>query len=66
LNITLIACYLEGLNYPTSKTVNIMTPTVNIIITTAIILLVIGAFAWKYGSRIKQYFQAKKDMNKKA
>jgi hypothetical protein len=62
LNITLIGYDSEGLKYSMSKIVKIMTPIVSILITLAIFILVIGAIAWKYGPRIKRYFQTKKDI----
>ncbi|MHA1112475.1 MAG: hypothetical protein ACTSRE_15375 [Promethearchaeota archaeon] len=65
LNITIFGSDSGGNPYSSTKLVNIMTPTLSIIITAAIILLVVGAASVKYGPRIVHYFRTKKNNNRK-
>ena len=65
LNITLIGYDSTWGPYSITKLVNIMTPTLSIIISTVIILLVVGAISVKYGPRFVNYFRTKKNNNRK-
>ncbi len=60
-NMTLIGYDIGGNPYYSTKLVKIMTPTISIIITTAIILLVMIAVSIKYRSKSCELFQNKKE-----
>lgn len=62
-NITLIGYDMGGNPYYSTKLVKIMAPTISIIITTGIILLVVVAVSIKYGPRIVNYFKTKRNNN---
>lgn len=64
LNITLIGYDSGGNPYSSTKLVNIMSPTLSIIITTSIILLVVVAVSIKYGPRVVNYFKTKRNNNR--
>lgn len=65
LNITLIGYDSGGNSYSSTKPVNIMTPTLAIIVTSGIILLIVVAASIKYGPRVMNYFRTKKNKNRK-
>jgi len=65
LNMTLVGYDSSGNSYSSTKIVNVMTPTLAIIVITCIMLLVVVAVFIKYGSRIINYFRVKKNKNRK-